>query len=118
MERIIALCATLAPESKLRKKLTKKLIGGLWESLPHPPLSYYGDQHQYRTADGSNNVNISSYLLISGRTDPWKQNPMYPDLGKAGTHYAKTVRATKALHGVKPDPGLLFDCLWSQLLRK
>lgn len=35
---------------------------------------------------------------------------MIPDLGKAGTPYSKTVRAAKGLHGVKPDPGLLFDC--------
>ena len=27
-----------------------------WNSLQHPPLSYLGDEVQYRTANGSNNV--------------------------------------------------------------
>ena len=35
---------------------------------------------------------------------------MFPDFGKAGMPYAKSVRSVKALHGAKPDPGLLFDC--------
>ena len=56
MERIIALTASLPHNSKMREKLTQTLVGTLWESLQHPPLSYYGDQHQYRTADGSYNV--------------------------------------------------------------
>ena len=34
---------------------------------------------------------------------------MFPDFGKAGMPYAKSVRSVKALHGAKPDPGLLFD---------
>ena len=46
--------------------------------------------------------------MLKGNT--WWQNPLLPDLGKAGMPYAKSVRAVKALHGAKPDPGLLFDC--------
>lgn len=38
------------------------------------------------------------------------QNPLQPDLGKAGSPYARTVPKMKHLHGVPPDPGLLFDC--------
>lgn len=34
---------------------------------------------------------------------------MFPDFGKAGMPYAKSCRSVKALHGAKPDPGLLFD---------
>lgn len=34
---------------------------------------------------------------------------MYPELGKAGTPYARTVRAEVKGNGAKPDPGLLFD---------
>ena len=37
------------------------------------------------------------------------QNILFPDFGKAGMPYAKSVRSVKALHGAKPDPGLLFD---------
>ena len=56
MERIIVLTASLPPNSKMRAKLSQTLVGTLWDSLQHPPLSYYGDKHQYRTADGSYNV--------------------------------------------------------------
>jgi hypothetical protein len=34
-----------------------------WTSLHHPPLSYLGNDVQYRTADGSNNVHL--YDLLS-----------------------------------------------------
>lgn len=56
MERIIALTASLPQSSKMRAKLSQTLVGSLWETLQHPPHSYYGEEHQYRTADGSNNV--------------------------------------------------------------
>lgn len=52
--------------------------------------------HQYRMPDGSFN------------------NILEPNLGRAGTPYAKTVRSEKRLHGVKPDPGLLFDLLMAR----
>lgn len=35
---------------------------------------------------------------------------MYPDLGKANTPYARTVRTETMQSGAKPDPGLIFDC--------
>jgi hypothetical protein len=41
-------------------------------------------------------------------------NVLQPNLGKAGTPYAKSVRNIKRLHGVKPDPGLLFDLLMAR----
>jgi linoleate 10R-lipoxygenase len=34
---------------------------------------------------------------------------MYPDLGKANTEYAKSVRPVRALPAALPDPGVLFD---------
>ncbi|PHH86123.1 hypothetical protein CDD83_10692 [Cordyceps sp. RAO-2017] len=52
--------------------------------------------YQYRTPDGSCN------------------NVLSPELGKAGSAYARTVRATERLQGVKPDPGLLFDLLMAR----
>ncbi|KAF1969427.1 prostaglandin G/H synthase 2/cyclooxygenase 2, pgh2/cox2 [Bimuria novae-zelandiae CBS 107.79] len=93
MERLISIAAALPETSKTRSKLTDTMIDGLWDSLQHPPLSYMGDKFQYRTADGSYN------------------NVLNPDLGKAGTPYAKTCGTDKKLHAVKPDPGLLFDLL-------
>lgn len=51
---------------------------------------------QYRMPDGSFN------------------SILHPNLGKAGTPYARSVRTLKRCHGVKPDPGLLFDLLMAR----
>ena len=56
MEKMIAIATSLPSESKARKKLTGLIIDTLWKSLQHPPLSYFGNDYQYRTADGSYNV--------------------------------------------------------------
>lgn len=79
--------------SPLRSKAQAMTVGMLFNSLEHPPKSYLGEKHQYRTADGSHH------------------NFMLPEFGKAGMPYAKTVRSAKKLHGAKPDPGVLFDLL-------
>lgn len=39
---------------------------------------------------------------------------MFPDLGKAGSPYARSVKKLKAMHGVPPDPALLFDLLMAR----
>ncbi|KAL4778664.1 heme peroxidase [Aspergillus varians] len=91
MEVIIGTVAALPHGSKLRTKLTNVLINSLWESLEHPPISYLGDKFQYRTPDGSYN------------------NIHFPDLGKAKMPYAKSIQNHTFMHGVQPDPGLLFD---------
>jgi hypothetical protein len=36
---------------------------------------------------------------------------MYPQLGKANTSYAKSVKPVQTQFGAKPDAGLLFDGL-------
>ena len=56
MERVVQLASSLPDGSDTRTKLTGTLIKSLWDSLQHPPLSYLGDENEYRTADGSNNV--------------------------------------------------------------
>jgi hypothetical protein len=56
MERVIQLATSLPNDSKIQKKLTGTLLKGLWDTLQHPPLSYLGDENEYRTPDGSNNV--------------------------------------------------------------
>ncbi|KAH7407996.1 heme peroxidase [Cadophora sp. MPI-SDFR-AT-0126] len=96
MEKLIAITAALSPSSKSRKRLSHTIVRTLWDSLEHPPKSYLGEKFQYRMPDGSYN------------------NILVPHLGKAGTPYARTSRATKKLHGVRPDPGLLFDLLMSR----
>ncbi|KAI5926181.1 heme peroxidase [Camillea tinctor] len=93
MEKVVAIAASLPPNSKARTLLTNFLTEGLWKSLQHPPLCYQGEKFEYRMPDGSCN------------------NILFPDLGKAGTPYARSARRLRKLDGVRPDPGLLFDML-------
>jgi hypothetical protein len=39
---------------------------------------------------------------------------MYPDLGKAGSAYARSVAPQAPQNGVKPDPSLIFDSLFAR----
>ncbi|TVY84743.1 Psi-producing oxygenase A [Lachnellula suecica] len=96
MEKLIAITASLPDDSKARLKLSQLIINTLNSSLQHPPMSYMGDQFKYRQPDGS----LNSFIT--------------PQLGAAGTPYAKTCRSAKKLQGVRPDPGLLFDLLLSR----
>ncbi|QSS58355.1 hypothetical protein I7I51_07779 [Histoplasma capsulatum] len=93
MENIIAMVGALPPNNKHRIKLTNILITKLWDSLEHPPINFQGPQFYYRTPDGSYN------------------NVHFPNLGKAGMPYARSIRSDTGLPGVRPDPGLLFDLL-------
>jgi hypothetical protein len=69
MERVIQLATSLPDGSETQTKLTGTLIKGLWDSLQHPPMSYLGNEHEYRTADGSNNVRISQTVYYA--YSPW-----------------------------------------------
>jgi hypothetical protein len=55
LEHLIQLVASL-PTADTQKSLTSSFISTLWDNLRHPPLSYLGNNLQYRTADGSSNV--------------------------------------------------------------
>ncbi|MCJ1251085.1 hypothetical protein MMC30_008316 [Trapelia coarctata] len=96
MERVIQLVAGLPPRSNTRIDLTNSFIDELWNSLPHPPLSYLGDKFQYRQADGSYN------------------NVLCPQLGAANTAYARSVFPGTLQPGALPDPGLIFDSLFAR----
>ena len=66
----------------------------MYLDLPHPPSSYIGDKYAFRSADGSGN-NLSD-----------------PNMGKAGTPYARSVQQTAPLPAnALPDAGLVFDTL-------
>ncbi|KAL7623519.1 hypothetical protein AAE478_007202 [Parahypoxylon ruwenzoriense] len=91
MERVIQLVAGLPHNSQLREELTNSFLNELWYTLDHPPLLYMGDKHQYRMADGS-----------------WN-NPTNPQLGAAGSTYARSVRPGIMPLGALPDPGLVFE---------
>ncbi|KAK7422650.1 hypothetical protein QQX98_001438 [Neonectria punicea] len=140
-ELLIGILTSLPSTSEARVQITNKLIDKLWDTLQHPPLSYVGGDVKFDVinADGSTaqgepkpvdviefkapDSDITLREQIPQAPDGYHQyrmpdgsfnNILTPNLGKAGTPYAKSVRTTKRLHGVKPDPGLLFDLLMAR----
>ncbi|KAG1767154.1 heme peroxidase [Suillus placidus] len=66
----------------------------VYNDLAHPPATYIGPEYQFRAADGAGN------------------NPDAPNLGKAGTPYARSVQGANPLpRNQMPDAGLVFDTL-------
>lgn len=96
MESMIAVTSKM-PDAKLQKKLTSVLVTTLWDDLEHPPQTLLADEYKFRQPDGSSN------------------NYKYPNIGKAGMPYARTVAPKTKQAGCLPDPGVLFD---SVLARK
>ncbi|KAJ7115970.1 linoleate diol synthase, partial [Mycena epipterygia] len=82
------------PEGNVATTLQNKTVELLYNDLSHPHSTNIGNNYAWRTADGSfNNVNM-------------------PEMGKAGTPYARSVQQTHPLpkHEL-PDSGLIFDTL-------
>ncbi|KAG8939990.1 hypothetical protein FRC04_005695 [Tulasnella sp. 424] len=76
------------------KELQDKVISLLWYDLAHPPASLVGSKYQFRSADGSG-------------TSIW-----HPEMGKAGSAYARSVQTLHPLPANQlPSPELLFDTL-------
>jgi hypothetical protein len=96
MEKLIQLSSKLPSHSKHGKSLSVAFVKSLWDISPHPPISSIGEQYQYRTSDGSHN------------------NILFPDLGKAGTPYAKVARPHLIQNVDLPDPGRVFDSLMAR----
>jgi hypothetical protein len=96
MEGLVRTAATLPDGSKLRDTVTHKFLEQLWNDLEHPPQSYLGSKYQYRSADGSNNSLV------------------HPQLGAAGTPYARTVKPTVMQTPARPDPGVVFDSIMTR----
>lgn len=66
----------------------------LYNTIPHPPISYLGPEYTFRQADGGNN------------------NILEPDFGRAGTRYSRSAQPRRCRPDhVLPDPGLVFDTL-------
>jgi hypothetical protein len=60
----LKLVIALERGGSLQTKVVGSIVQSGWNSVPHPPLSYLGDDVQYRTADGSNNVCCPVNCLI------------------------------------------------------
>ncbi|MCJ1314518.1 hypothetical protein MMC25_008200 [Agyrium rufum] len=96
MERLIQLISKLPVNSVFQTDLTNILITDLWTTLPHPPLTFLGDNYQYRQPDGSYN------------------NIINPQLGAAHTPYARSVPPKTLYDRALPEAGLVFDTLFSR----
>jgi hypothetical protein len=96
MEGLIRTAAKLPDGSKNREVLTNKFLTQLWNDLEHPPKSYLGAKYQYRSADGSFN------------------SLTHPQLGAAGTPYARTVKPSMIQTPARPDPGVVFDSVMTR----
>ena len=80
--------------SDLQTDLSNAAIGMLYNTIPHPPISYLGPEYTFRQADGGNN------------------NILEPDFGRAGTRYSRSAQPRRCRPDhVLPDPGLVFDTL-------
>ncbi|KAG8900205.1 hypothetical protein FRC00_013926, partial [Tulasnella sp. 408] len=91
-----ALSANLTGGLDDRKMLTlsDKVITLLYNDLPHPPAALVGSKYRFRSADGSGN------------------NIYKPDMGKAGSHYARSVQGRHPLPQTElPSASLIFDAL-------
>ncbi|KAF8878550.1 heme peroxidase [Infundibulicybe gibba] len=81
----------LPADSKVAAKMSNSAIEMLYNTIPHA-TSLLGPVHATRQADGGGN------------------NLQFPDLGRAGTPYARSVQG-KWCTSILPDPGLVFDTL-------
>jgi len=95
MEATIAVAARL-PTDGTSTFITNQLVTTLWNDLDHPPSTILGDEYRFRQPDGSKN----SFL--------------YPDVGKAGMPYVRTVPPKTAQGAVLPDAGVLFDAVMAR----
>lgn len=93
LEHALVFLSRLPPGS-FADTIQNKVISLLYNDLAHPPATYLGNDYKFRSADGSNN------------------NVLAPDMGKAGTPYARSVQQTHPLpRRNMPDSGLIFDTL-------
>ncbi|KAF2433982.1 heme peroxidase [Tothia fuscella] len=95
--RVYVATATKFPDnSRTGKKVTDAFLTQLYNDLQHPPISYLGEHYKYRSADGSYNSLV------------------HPNLGKAGTPYARTCAPKAMQPGALPDPGVIFDSIMAR----
>jgi hypothetical protein len=90
-DALVHLLAHLPANSELLKMLETRFIQSLWDDIEKPPKVLAGDY--FRRADGSRN------------------SLLYPWVGQAGTHYARTITEARPHVPVLPDPGEIFDLI-------
>jgi len=96
LEHGVAMLQSLPLNSGLSETISNDFISMLWNDLPHPVQTMAGPPARYRRHDGGGN------------------NLWQPEMGKAGSPYARSVPPLKPKGPNLPDPELVFD----QLLKR
>ncbi|KAK5108141.1 hypothetical protein LTR62_008737 [Meristemomyces frigidus] len=96
LEHGVDMLQRLPLNSGLSSLVSDKFIDMLYNDLPHPSTTIAGPTSRYRRHDGGNN------------------NIWNPEMGKAGTPYARNVPPQKAKGNSMPDPELV----WEHLLKR
>ncbi|CAE6536627.1 unnamed protein product [Rhizoctonia solani] len=94
LEYLFVALSRLPPGSIIQQKVQDAVITLLYADLPHPPVTNVLPEFRFREPDGRNN------------------NPAMPDLGRAGTPYARSVSSNTPIPPANlPSPELIFDTL-------
>ncbi|CAE7179209.1 unnamed protein product [Rhizoctonia solani] len=94
LEYLFVALSRLPPGSVIQQKIQDAVITLLYSDLPHPPATNVHPDFRFREPDGGNN------------------NPAMPDLGRAGTPYARSVSSNTPIPPANlPSPELIFDTL-------
>ncbi|KAJ7506939.1 heme peroxidase [Mycena galericulata] len=97
----LTLLSRLPPNSEVATSMSNSAISLLYNTLPHPRAALLGPAHSFRQADGGGN------------------NLQIPQLGRAGTPYARSVQGQWCYEPKSmPDPGVIFDTLMKARDRK
>ncbi|KAF3911304.1 hypothetical protein ABW21_db0203035 [Orbilia brochopaga] len=93
LENGVSMLQGFAPNSGLSQKISDGFISMLWHDLPHPYPTMAGPASRYRQHDGSGNV-LSN-----------------PEMGKAGSPYARNVPPMKPKGPNLPDVESVYEAL-------
>ncbi|KAF2663783.1 heme peroxidase [Microthyrium microscopicum] len=93
LENGVSMLQSFPLNSSLSSTISDGFIAMLWGDLPHPAPTLAGPTARYRRHDGGNN-------------SPW-----HPEMGKAGSPYARNVPPTKPKGPNLPDVESVYDAL-------
>ena len=93
LEHGVSMLQGFKPNSSLSQKISDGFISMLWSDLPHPAPTMAGPASRYRRHDGGGN------------------NPWDPEMGKAGSPYARNVPPMKPKGPNLPDVESVYEAL-------
>jgi len=93
LEHGVSMLQGFPPNSGLSQTISDGFISMLWSDLPHPALTMAGPASRYRRHDGGGN------------------NPWDPEMGKAGSPYARNVPPMKPKGPNLPDVESVYEAL-------